>query len=68
MVYSKVQSHLITLNKFKMAHRKVIQNVMSEPQIVKGEPYTTKSGQVKRRKFFNPDAKVVKSITHRIEY
>lgn len=51
-----------------MAHRKVIQTVMSEPQIIKSDPYTTKSGQVKRRKYFNPDAKPVKSIVHEIPF
>lgn len=49
-----------------MAHRKVMQTVMSEPSRIPIGIYLTKSGQEKTRYRANPNAKPVKTIVHRV--
>jgi len=61
-----------------MTHRKVLQVIMSAPAFLRSAPYTTKSGQVKRRKLANPYAKPfitsingvqrIKTIKHQVAF
>lgn len=46
--------------------QKTIQVIWSEPKMIMVGSYTTKSGQVKNRYRINPNAKVVKVITHKV--